>query len=255
MSEQKAPSAKRRKDRSPNFPFISLEKAIERATAFFDVERRNAAPVPVAVKRWGYAEKSSGGIQTIAALKSYRLMEDSGRGSERKIKLTEVALRILSPKPGSSDREDAIRIAAISPARMAEVFKENQEHPPSDATLLWQLINEKHFTEESAAEFVKIWNKNKDYSRLYSSGIVSTDTESEQEQVIDMQANLADAGCVRDVAVRPQTLIKSEKVIGPEGDILLQFSGEPSIEAYEFLKDYIDLRIKTLGRKREKSQA
>jgi hypothetical protein len=31
-------------------------------------------------------------------------------------------------------------------------------------------------------------------------------------------------------------------------DIVMQFVGAPTIESYEFLKDYIDLRIKALKR-------
>jgi hypothetical protein len=44
-------------------------------------------------------------------------------------------------------------------------------------------------------------------------------------------------------------LIKTEQIIGPQGEIEVKYFGseffdEPSIETYEFLKDYINLRIK-----------
>lgn len=254
MAEQQATETVQRKERSPNFPFISLEKAIERAQAFYEVERRNAVPVQVAVKRWSYAEKSSGGVQTIAALKSYGLMEDVGRGSERKIKLTESALQVLIPKPDSFERYDAIRTAALSPARMAEVYRDFPDHAPSDDTLRWKLVKEKKFSEESAIEFVKIWNKNKEFSRLYNSDTIRSDNEPKDEPNSIMETNTSAQSSLR-VGQTRAAFIQSEKVIGPEGDILLQFSGDPSIETYEFLKDYIDLRLKTLARKREKGEA
>lgn len=251
MAEKKENDTTQRKERSPNFPFISLEKSVERAQAFYAVMRRNPTPLPVAVKLWGYAEKSSGGIQTVAALKSYGLMEDVGRGSERKIKLTDSALQALLPKPDSFERYDAIRTAALSPARMAEVYREFPDHAPSDDTLRWKLVKEKLFKEESAIEFVKIWNKNKEFARLYKSDTMRSDNEPADELNSTMEQSQIGQSSLRSEKA-PAAFTQSEKVIGPDGNILLQFSGEPSIESYEFLKDYIDLRLKTLIRKREK---
>ena len=77
MEEQES----RKKDRSPNFPFISLENAIARARAFYDEERKGAAPVTRAAIHWKYSPNSSGLIQTVAALKSYGLMSDEGSGA------------------------------------------------------------------------------------------------------------------------------------------------------------------------------
>jgi len=66
--------------RSPSFPFISLPEAVHRARELYDAERRNLVHPDVAVAHWGYARSSSGGKQTIAALRAYGLVEDV-RGS------------------------------------------------------------------------------------------------------------------------------------------------------------------------------
>src|SRR5687767_3097199 len=84
-----------RKERSPNFPFISLEAALRRCREFFDAEKRGAAPVSVAAKHWNYSPNSSGGIQTLAALNAYGLLVDEGRGNDRRVKLSDTALRLL----------------------------------------------------------------------------------------------------------------------------------------------------------------
>src|ERR1035437_5342820 len=85
----------KKRERSPNFPFIGLAAAIQRARDFYDQEKRGSAAVSVIATHWGYSPKSSGLIQTVAALKSYGLMEDEGRGEARRLRLTERALRIL----------------------------------------------------------------------------------------------------------------------------------------------------------------
>ena len=252
---------KQRKDRSPNFPFITLEKALGRAETFYNAERQKAAAVPVAVDYWGYAEKSSGGIQTVAALKSYGLIEDIGKGEKRKIKLTDLALQILMPRPDSMERSSAIKQAALIPKQMRDVFNKWQDQAPSEPSLRWYLIREKNFSEESATDFIKIWNKNKYFSGLYNSSIMDVVKESNPELYASVAETVTQQGITgpRQFQVEAgvssrAAIIKTEKVIGPEGDIVLQFSGEPSIETYEFLKDYIDLRLKTLTRKREKSE-
>src|SRR5687768_7731616 len=84
-----------RKERSPSFPFIPLEKAIERARAVAEHHKRSPARMATIGETWGYAPKSSGLLQTVAALKSYGLTDDIGRGEDRRIQLSDLAWRIL----------------------------------------------------------------------------------------------------------------------------------------------------------------
>ena len=53
------------------FPFINLEKAMTRAKELYDADQRgNEMPISGAFGVWEYSEKSSGGFQTVAALKN-----------------------------------------------------------------------------------------------------------------------------------------------------------------------------------------
>ncbi len=73
-----------KKARSPQFPFIPLEKAISRAREFEAVYGQNAGRPTNVVKTWQYTEKSSGGIQTVAALAAFGLLQDEGGGEQGK---------------------------------------------------------------------------------------------------------------------------------------------------------------------------
>src|SRR6266853_1921866 len=109
----------KRRERSPSFPFISLAKAIERARTMADSHKRSAARLGTVGETRGYAPKSSGLLQTAAALKAFGLLEDIGRGEERKLQLSELAWRILhDTRPGA--KEQAIREAALRPKMIAE---------------------------------------------------------------------------------------------------------------------------------------
>src|SRR6478672_3684481 len=80
----------RKKVRSPSFPFVGLREALDRARAFYEAEQRNSARIETAASHWGYSPKSSGGKQTIAALRSFGLLD-----GDSLVRLSGRALRIL----------------------------------------------------------------------------------------------------------------------------------------------------------------
>src|SRR3954470_24521999 len=96
MSEAEA----KKKVRSPSFPFVGLREALDRARAFYEAEQRNSARIETAASHWGYSPKSSGGKQTIAALRSFGLLD-----GDSLVKLSGRALRILlDEREGSEER-------------------------------------------------------------------------------------------------------------------------------------------------------
>src|SRR5207244_4315932 len=104
--------------RSPQFPFISLERCVARAKEFEAVYGQNSGRPVNVVKAWGYTEKGSGGIQTIAALAAFGLLDDEGSGDTRKLRLSPLAITILKDKrPGAA--ESALKQAAIKPKVLA----------------------------------------------------------------------------------------------------------------------------------------
>src|SRR5262245_36165423 len=95
MSDAVATDDRAKKDRSPSFPFISLPKAIERARILAENHKRSPARLLTVAPSWGYGAKSSGLLQTVAALKQFGLIDDLGSGDERKIVLSDLAWKIL----------------------------------------------------------------------------------------------------------------------------------------------------------------
>jgi hypothetical protein len=145
------------RDRSPPFPFISLEKAIERAREFETDYKKSAGRIANAMSVWGYTPKSSGGQQTIGALLAYGLFEDEGSGSERKVKLTELALRILKDeRPGK--REEALKEAALKPKAFSEQWLRWGSGRPPDRECISELTLERGFIEDAAKRFIRVYD-------------------------------------------------------------------------------------------------
>lgn len=168
-------AAKRRRERSPSYPGIDLETAIERARVLRAREGRNAAPVDAILHHWGYRPASGMGMVALAALKKFGLLEDQGVGTARKAKLTDLALTILlDEREDSPQRMEAIRSAALRPPIHAELWEESGEQLPSDQNLRYKLRRERGFTDSAADQFIRQFR-----STLAFAGLTDSDSMGE----------------------------------------------------------------------------
>ena len=177
-----------KKDRSPSFPFISLRKAVERAKQILDAHRRETTRLATVAPTWGYAAKSSGLLQTVAALKQYGLIEDSGSGEERRIKLSDLGRRILTDeRPGA--KEPALKEAARNPRLFAEYIDRWADDFPDDRHCISELSLDRGFTPEAAKTFVKVLRITIKYAGIAGSDGLSSNpdvdaSDREQEEVV-----------------------------------------------------------------------
>lgn len=234
----------KKRERGPNFPFIGLAAAIQRARQFYDKEKRGSAAVSVIATHWEYSPKSSGLIQTIAALKSYGLMDDEGRGNARRLRLTDRALRILlDPRADSPERQEAIKQAVLSPTLSATIFEKFPNDFPSDTNLEHFLLFDLKFSPESAKAVVKIIKENNAFTDSVISGMISGSNELSGDIVAVPATNSMLIASQPLHAQQPAAqAAPMERIIGPDGEIVLQWLGSPTWESYDFLENYIKLR-------------
>jgi hypothetical protein len=149
------PSASyRKRGRSPGYPAIDLGAAIERARQVFRAEGRNSAPVNAALADWGYSPGSGAGNVTLAALKKFGLLQEEGSGTQRRVRLTDEAFRIVTDeREVSPERDDLVRLAALKPKIYGELFSLYNGRLPSDATMRTDL-RQRGFTERALDEFI-----------------------------------------------------------------------------------------------------
>lgn len=237
----------KQRDRSPNFPFIALEPALGRARAFYDEERRGSAAISVIAKHWDYSAKSSGLVQTVAALKSYGLMDDEGRGPLRRVRLSDMALRILlDQRPNSLERLELLRQAAMTPYVACRILEKFTNDAPSDSNLEHFLIFDLKFLPDAAKAAVRIFKDNAVFTGIYDSGTISpsSGTNGEYMEPVIQSAAVNTGGQTPRLTINR---VKTERIIGPDGDILIQFESEPSWRSYDFLEEYVKLRKKVLN--------
>jgi hypothetical protein len=174
---------KTKRPRSPNFPFINLERAIDQARAIYGADRRRDLPLAVACQRWGYKLGGSQSDQTVGALKAFGLIEVTGVGDGRNIRISDASYRILV---GALDADKYLQEAALSPAIYRELWNKYKDDgiPENDVLrhyLLFERENVK-FNTESVDIFIARFRETISFAKLDSSDKIRETEEGKQQE-------------------------------------------------------------------------
>lgn len=234
------------RERSPSFPFISLEKAIARAEAFYREYSKHPARIQNAVNVWKYNPKSSGGKRTIAALKAFGLLVDIGSAGDKKVKLTEIAIQIIADKrPGK--REEAIRLAALMPKAFKDHWDVWGTKRPPDQECISELSIEKGFTTGAAEKFIKVYDET-----IHYVGLTENDTLSEIDEDSSLISSNENAGNKGGVSFLPppskEKNMSQDTFTLDEGQVVLQWPKDMSEDNYEDFEAWLNLMMKKIKR-------
>lgn len=161
-------SHKAAKPRSPNFPAIPLDAAVQLVERVYKAENTGFAPVRVIVtKHWGFAEKSSAWKIRMAAVTSFGLFEAKGEGDAKEVRISDLAKRILLDRvPGSQERLAALRKAALRPSIYKDIRERWGAQLGSDATLETYLVRDRGFTDAAARVVLEGYKKTIAYAEM-----------------------------------------------------------------------------------------
>jgi hypothetical protein len=225
--------------RSPPYPSIPLEKAIERAASLWPKSLHHAVSITVIASAWEYAPKSSGLFATVAALKQFGLMTDEGSGDKRRFKLTDAAIRVVRDQdPLSEKRRAAIAAAALNPKIHAELWGKYEMAGASgamDMALQSYLTLDRAdggaapYSDVAAAELIEEYKQTVAFAGLAQAGPSAGNEVSlsgeEEAGVSNPPANLKDAHAMHANTVR--TPSASPLIVGDVelNDIRVEMSG------------------------------
>jgi hypothetical protein len=151
------------KGRSPSFPGVALETAVQRARTVYDKLRQHQVPLKSFTDAWGFKTPTSGPASvTFAALKKYGLVEDEGSGDARVGQLTDLAVDIImKPEPLS-----AIQQAALTPPINREMWDRFKADIPPEDALRYEFVVKRGFTENGFRDFIRVYRDTVAYARL-----------------------------------------------------------------------------------------
>ena len=176
MAQQESPvtNPKTKRVRSPAYPGIALEEALDKAEQIRKAEGKNEANVDTILAHWKYKPKSGAGLVALSALIKFGLMTSNGSGKDRRVRLTDLALRVLlDDRPESAERLALIREAALAPSIHKELWDKYQGALPSDLNLRYYLRKDKGFKESAANDLIRDFRKTLDFTKLGESANIS----------------------------------------------------------------------------------
>lgn len=177
--------------RSPAYPSISLKEAVKKADAYYKKEGRNEAYLSVALTHWGYSASSGNGLKLVAALSSFGLVDVSGSGKNRKLKLSAAALKvILDTRDSSNEKLQTIQNLALKPKIYRKLWNLWGADLPSDGNIRHHLIFDEAFNEKFVGGFIKDYRETIEFSQLSESILANTsnvDSEENDEDEDDLE--------------------------------------------------------------------
>lgn len=166
------------------FPFINLEKSLARAGQIYEGDR-SGKPMAVATafELWGYSPKSSGGFQTISALKAYGLLDDDGANEDRKVRLTAEARRYFLDERDEV-RQGMLASFALAPTLFKALWEKDgwSDGVPADPVARSHLKIERHLNDQSARSLLSILKDNIQFAGLRGGADPKSDLDSENPE-------------------------------------------------------------------------
>jgi len=155
MAKAKVDQMDRGLRRSPPYPFIPLQRAMARAEQLWRAIGDVETAVGEARQHWGYGPNSSGAVQTESALKQFELLEVSGRGEKRKVRLSPLAMRLLAdPRLDAEEQRKLLQRAALGP-EIHRLLYERWGTSLSVEEAKRFLLTERHFQPKGAEELIR----------------------------------------------------------------------------------------------------
>jgi hypothetical protein len=163
-----------RRERSPAFPSIPLNGAIERLVAFEKYFGRHPASADQAGRAWGLKTAD----QTIAALRYYGLLEYGGRSADRQITISEDGRNYIRAQQDAV-KQDILKRAALRPREIRKFWSLwGADRPPNDVCLD-QLTFRNGYSDRGARVFLKVYDGTIGFAGLVDSDKILTDAQDD----------------------------------------------------------------------------
>jgi hypothetical protein len=151
--------------RSPNAPALPLDDALERAIKVYEREQQHPAPTDVVAQNIGYKSANSGAaLTTIAALRSYGLLNKMGPGKLA----VDGDVQSYHYTPDQDLKQELLIKWLRSPAIFSYLLDKYEGSLPSDPTIRLDLIQE-GFKPGKAEAVLKAFKKSVEFASYYQS--------------------------------------------------------------------------------------
>ena len=212
--------------RSPNYPQVSILDAVEDVRVIHQKEAQHFAPRDVVANHLGYSTVNGASEKKTSALNAYGLIE---RNTDREIRVSGLAMRILFPQDDAEKRE-ALAEAALSPKLFRELREKWPTNAPSNESLRAYLIRQ-GFNQNAVDQVIAVYRDA--LSTVFAPEVQTADDDSDKEAALQSSSPKASAPLMPS-APRPATITNKPIVFDME-----TISGQYSFDNADDLADFI----------------
>jgi hypothetical protein len=242
------------RSRSPNYPAIPIDQAIDLVGKLHSKSRTNVIDRESAAKDMGYSGLTGRSLKILGALGQYDLVKASGKGN---LRVTPVAVDILHGIT-ENDRKTALRHAGTAPKLFKSIVDRFTDGIPSENVIRSFLIQQ-GYADVAISPAIKSFietNRFLEDAGAYDGHGPSDDDESLLDAQVDEAppevANSAASGRQTPALTGGYKVMEKERVVfseetGDEQSLKLVASGPLDDSLLEALEDYIRRQRKRLG--------
>jgi hypothetical protein len=263
MSESEKSITDDAKRRSPSFPVVPIDEAIERARRVYRQDRRAFTNFETLIGHLGYNTTKKGGRQgrMVSTLKQYGLIDER----DGQYRVSETAWKILEMPEDSEERARLVREAALNPPMFRKILKHYEGELPSDATIRSHLLFQERFNSDSATTFIRVLRRTIELvnptTADYNAGEESEEADEQPQGATSMQQPPPRGSQGQGVTPPPQPPAGQ---IAPAADgfqfqisersVNVLFNGVVTQEAIKKLIKYLEISVDDFPSKKELEQ-
>ena len=232
------------KTRSPNYPVVSLDKAVELVRKVYKADYKNKVDKAVVATHLGYGGINGKSLGVISALSKFGLLD--GRGD---LLVTDDAVTILVDPKESPARQQAIRRAALLPAMFAQLHTHFGGTVPSPENLS-AYLQKNGFTPPAAQIVAKTYRDTMLFVTQEAGDTPAVEQDDESAEGKGMQGQQDTGAAGRETSLKPPPVGSVREVsMLDEGEAVLQWPATLSATSVEELEDWLQLVLKKLKRR------
>lgn len=243
--------------RSPGYPNFHLAHVIEMARKIHEADRQHPVAREVAAQHMGFSGLTGASDRALSALMHYELAAKAGKGE---IRITDLALSILHAE-STAERRSALRRAAFAPDLFRELRGRYPAQPPSMPSLTSYLSRE-NFAPAAIPPAARAYLETCDF--LVREGAYEGDGDGDAGEAESgspprreppMPSPAAAPALVQAAPIPAQQVVtklpppRSDRsdvfTVGDGGEVVVTLPAVLTQDAYDDLKDWLDL----IGRK------
>lgn len=141
---------------SPFFPRIELGWALQFIRDLYTRAKCEPVSIADAAAAWDLDPQCTATVESIDALLAYGFVEQSGQGSERRIRISELGWRVLE-HPDQTVQHQGMAEAALKPALIAHYIEHWGAARPDEDVCISELKSEHGFTDKEAKQFIRVF--------------------------------------------------------------------------------------------------